>query len=236
MVDVEHRPVVPVPVFIDPRHHRRVGLPHLLVGALHHTACDLDCRKRFEFHMLGILILSFHRHGHHDFNIFFLVFLVQEFRDRITGIRGNQRLGAFRHHAPCSGFILVPGNDHMHGSRVPLRNRPDCHIITHIILLSQPFPGCIQEHHPVLRFPGLVRQFLLPGGQESIQLVFVVIYPKDPHNIGQGESHVLQCRNPAHDDQLVFPVIPVSGEGINLCRFQQADIIIVPEHSDAYPG
>ena len=121
----------------------------------------------------------------------------------------------------------------MYCCSITFRYSFDRYIVTHVLFLSQPFPGCIQEPHlPLRRFRYLL-QFELTLHKVIIKLIPVFVDLKHLYDICQGEPHILECCDPPDHRQLLRTVITITRKLIYFSGFQQSDIIVMTKHSDA---
>ena len=70
----------------------------------------------------------------------------------------------------------------------------------------------------------------------TLQDVLILMAVKDLADGGQAEAHVLEGRDPSGDGKLGLPVIAVAGIGVDPHGTEQADLIIVAQHTDTDSG
>ena len=79
-------------------------------------------------------------------------------------------------------------------------------------------------------------QRLAPGREERRQNLGILPSLLAGLNLPQAKPHIPQRRDPPSHRQLVLAVITIAGGGINGCRGQQTNLVIVAQHADADPG
>ena len=188
--------------------------------------------------MLRIGIGSLDGLGGFQLHVAFAVFLIQIADAAQAGFGGDQiqGIGFAAQHLPHHALIFIAWNGHAHGGGIALRNGLDGDVIAHGFFLPQPLAGCIQKRQLARRILGKGVQLGFARTQISVQPLPVLVDFQNTHDIRQREAHILQRRDAADDGQLILAVIAVIGEAVNLGGFEQADLIIVAQHSDADPG
>lgn len=136
-----------------------------------------------------------------------------------------------------SPLPVVAGEDLADAGYMPLRQGLDGDIVFHgFFFLSQPINGCVQEPQLVRRLPDGRLYRRPPGLQPPLHGVPVLPAGQQRCRVRQGEPQAPQGGDAAGGQQLGGRVPAVAGPGVDVLRYQQADLVVVAQHADADPG
>ena len=126
---------------------------------------------------------------------------------------------------------------HPDGSGVARGEGFESDIVLHgFVILSDAVESRIQKPQTACGLTGQ-RQKLLPlGKQAALQRIPVLIAAEQLADCGQAESHVLESRDPPGREELVLAVIAVAGVGVGFDGMEQADFVVMAQHTDTDSG
>ena len=188
--------------------------------------------------MFGVRIDPLHRLLCLHFHVGLLELSVQEGHAAIAGVVRHQvqRRGLRTEHTPHHPLVLVARQGHADAGGIAFGQGLDCHIVFHIVVLSQPFPRCLQKPQLLGRVLPQSGQLRLAHLQVGVQGLPVIVDGQDLPDGGQAEPQILQRCDAEHLGQMVLAVVAIPGHRVDLGGGQQPFLVVVAQHADTDSG